>query len=139
MKNSGFSQPPVLSSLTAFLESITCTKLDGSVAWLLIQVIVHSPQQGTSNQCRHICPEQLTETPTEIRPKQRPRILESPKWSVGEQNFPDHFSKNKVFPQNGQSGESNTTLSESPLAGFGKYTSCPQNGARKLQIPALHL
>ena len=43
VKNSGFSQPLVPCSLAAFLESTACTKPDGSSAWLLIQVIVHSP------------------------------------------------------------------------------------------------
>ena len=57
VKNSGFSQPPAPCSLAAFLESTARTKFDGSAAWRLIQVIVHSPQQETSNQMyRHIRP-----------------------------------------------------------------------------------
>ena len=50
VKNSGFSQPSVPCSLAAFLERTACTKIDGSPALLLIQVIVHSPQQKPSNQ-----------------------------------------------------------------------------------------
>ena len=46
------SQPPVLCSLAAFLESTACTKPDGSSAWLLIQVIVHSPYQKLPIKCR---------------------------------------------------------------------------------------
>ena len=39
----------------------------------------------------------MTGGTTKIRPKLQPRMLESPKWSVGEQNFPDRFSKNAIF------------------------------------------
>ena len=112
----GFSQPPLPCSLAA-LESAACTKLDGSSAWLLIQAIVHSTQQETSNQMlKHIRPGDMTGTPAKIRPKQQPRILESPKWSVGEQTFPDRFSKKYEFSQNRQS----TSKTESPLRPFGK-------------------
>ena len=60
-------------------------------------------------------PRQMTGTSTKIRPKQEPHILEAPKWSVGEHNFPDHFSKNAIFLQN--NGQS-TSKSESQLQPF---------------------
>ena len=61
----------------------------------------------------------------EIRPKQQPRILESPKRSVGEQKFPDRYSKNATLLQKtdsprakrrvhcGHFGESNWQVLES--------------------------
>ena len=54
----------------------------------------------------------MAETVTKIRPKLGPRILESPRWSVGEQNFPDASAQRTVHE------ESITALFDSLLAGW---------------------
>ena len=77
---------------------------------------VHSPQQKTSNQCENTSPRANDGNTNKNGLNSNQGILESPKWSVGEPNFPDRFSKNVFFPHNGQY----TSKTESPLRPFGE-------------------
>ena len=138
VKNSGFSQPPVPCSLAAFLESAACTKLDGSSVWRLLQVIVHSPQQETSNQMP-IRPGRRREHPQKFGLNNNHAFGTSkPCRPLQSKNF----SKMGCFRKADSPRAKRRVhygLLESPLAGFGKYTSCQERLSKKLRIPALHL
>ena len=144
MENSGFSQPPVLCSLAAFLESTACTKPECRFAWFFIQGLFTARGKKPLIKCRNTyaqgnCREQcqkfgLHSNHASCSPQSgqlESRILQTV------------FSKNAISLQNGQS----TSKTESPKRPFWRVhwqvleSTClvRQECPRNLRIPALHL